>query len=91
MNTITKRQLNQQTAQALAAVTSLKPLLVTERGIARWRIEAVNAPADPVAKLRAEGRVTPAKAKPQDWPARTSGPYTPAQVDALFAESRGAQ
>jgi antitoxin (DNA-binding transcriptional repressor) of toxin-antitoxin stability system len=89
MNTITKRQLNQQTAQALAAVTLRKPLLVTERGIARWRIEAVDAPADPVAKLRAEGRVTPAKAKPQDWPAETGAPYTPAQVDALFADSRG--
>jgi len=89
MNTITKRQLNQQTAQALAAVTPLHPLLITERGIARWRIEAVDAPGDPVAKLVAEGRVTPAKANPQDWPEAACGPYTPAQVDALFADSRG--
>jgi len=89
MKTITKRELNQQTAQALAAVTPLEPLLVTERGIARWRIEVVNVPMDPVARLFAEGRITPAKEKPQDWPARVSGAYTPARVDALFAESRG--
>ena len=52
-------------------------------------LAAVTAPADPVAKLRAEGRVTPAKAKLQNWPERVSGPYTPAQVDALLADSRG--
>ena len=89
MKTISKRELNQQTAHALAAVTPFEPLLVTERGIARWRIEAVDAAVDPVARLFAEGRVTPAKAKPQAWPSRTSRAYTPAQVDALFADSRG--
>jgi antitoxin (DNA-binding transcriptional repressor) of toxin-antitoxin stability system len=89
MKTITKRELNQQTAQALSTVTPREPLLVTERGIARWRIEAVDVPADPVARLFADGRVTPAKAQPQAWPAPACGPYTPVQVDALLADSRG--
>ena len=86
MNTMTKGPSNQPTAQALAAVTPLTPLLVTERD----RIEAVDAPVDPVARLRAEARVTPARAQPLDWPEWTSGLYTPGQVDALWADSRGA-
>ena len=89
MKAVTKRELNQQTAQVLAAVTPLEPLLVTEHGIARWRIEVVDAPVDPVARLRDQQRITPAKAKPQDWGDQSSGQYTPAQVDVLFADSRG--
>ena len=50
---------------------------------------ATNAnPFPEFARLRAEGRITPAKAKPAPWPA-TKARYTPAQVNALFAESRG--
>lgn len=88
MNTISKRELNQQTAQVLDAVTEGRPVVVTERGVARWRIEAVQVSVDAVARLRAEGRITPAKRKPTPWPA-AKGRYTPAQVDALFKESRG--
>lgn len=90
MKTISKRELNQQTAQVLAAVRAGEPVLVTERGIARWRIEALDAAVDPVARLRAEGRITPAKAEPRAWPETTGLPrYTAAEVDALFADSRG--
>lgn len=88
MKTISKRELNQQTAQVLAAIHAGEPVLITERGIARWRIETVDAAADPVARLRAEGRITPAKAKPHAWPAAKAR-YTPAEVDALFVDSRG--
>lgn len=88
MNTISKRELNQQTAQVLDAVTEGRPVIVTERGVARWRIEAVQASGDAVARLRAEGRITPAKRKPAPWPVAKAG-YTPARVDALFKESRG--
>lgn len=88
MKTISKRELNQQTARVLAGVHAGEPVLVTERGIARWRIEMVDAIADPIARLLAEGRITPAKAKPHDWPAAKAR-YTPAEVDALFADSRG--
>ena len=90
MKTITKRELNQQTAQVLAGVSTGKPVLITERGIARWRIEAVDSIVDPVARLRAEGRITPAKAEPRAWPTHPGTPrYSTAEIDALYADSRG--
>jgi len=90
MKAVSKRELNQQTAQVLAEVRAGEPVLVTERGIARWRIEALDAAVDPVARLRAEGRITPAKSEPRPWPAAAgTRRYTPAEVDALFADSRG--
>lgn len=88
MKTISKRELNQQTAQVLARVTPQESVLVTERGVARWRIEAVEAVADPVARLQAQGRIVPAKVQPHPWP-RDRARYTPAQVDALLADERG--
>ncbi len=88
MKTVSKRELNQQTAQVLDGVSPGQPVLITERGIARWRIEAVDASTDPIARLRAEGRITAAKASPAPW-----GPIdrsrTPAEVDALLEEMRG--
>jgi len=88
MKTISKRDLNQQTAQVLAAIDAGESVLVTERGIARWRIEVVDASADPVARLRATGRIAPAKTNPAAWPV-TKARYTPAEVDTLFSGSRG--
>jgi antitoxin (DNA-binding transcriptional repressor) of toxin-antitoxin stability system len=88
MKTISKRELNQQTAQVLDRIHIGDPVLVTERGIARWRIEAVEASTDPIARLRAEGRIRPAKPRPKPWPT-VKARYTPAKVDALFADSRG--
>lgn len=88
MKTISKRELNQQTAQVLDAITAGQAVVVTERGVARWRIEAVKPSGDATEKLRAEGRITPAKRKPAPWPDGKPR-YTPARVDALFRESRG--
>lgn len=88
MKTISKRELNHQTAQVLDAVTAGHPVIVTERGVARWRIEAVESVNDPVARLRAEGRIKPAKAQPAPW-STAKARYEPSQVDALYAESRG--
>ena len=88
MKTISKRELNRHTASVLDDVAVGRPVIVTERGVARWRIESVSASTDTVARLRAEGRITPAKAKPAPWPVAKAR-YTPARVDALFAESRG--
>ena len=88
MKTISKRELNQQTAQVLDGIQIGKPVVVTERGIARWRIEAIEASTDPIARLRAEGRIQPARSRPNPWSA-VKARYTPAQVDALFADSRG--
>lgn len=88
MKTISKRELNQQTAQVLARVRASEPLVVTERGIARWRIESVDAARDPVVRMRMDGRIVPAKSDPQPWNAGKAR-YTPTEVDAIFADSRG--
>lgn len=90
MKTVTKRELNQQTAAILAAASAGEPVVVTERGVARWRIDAIDAHPDPVARLRAEGKIirvsgrTVGSAGFDDSPRR----YTPAEVDAVFAKSR---
>jgi antitoxin (DNA-binding transcriptional repressor) of toxin-antitoxin stability system len=88
VKTISKRDLNQQTALVLDAVSAGQAVIVTERGVPRWRIEAMEDSGDPVSRLLAAGRITPAKAKPAPWPVAKPR-YTPTQVDALFAESRG--
>jgi antitoxin (DNA-binding transcriptional repressor) of toxin-antitoxin stability system len=92
MKTISKRELNQQTAQVLAGVHAGEPVLVTERGIARWRIEVVDAASDPIARLRAEGRIRAASKNPPPWPENDEAAKqgrTPADVDALYEEMRG--
>lgn len=88
MKTISKRELNQQTAQVLAGIRADEAVLITERGQPRWRIEAIDSGHDAVARLRADGRIAPAKSTPLPWPAEENR-YTPAQVDALLADSRG--
>ncbi len=87
---ITKRELNQQTARVLARVKAGKPVLVTERGVARWRIEAVEADADPVARMRTEGLITPASRAPAPWPDEPADPrYTARRIATLLDEIRG--
>lgn len=92
MKEISEGALNQRTAEVLAAVRAGEPVLVTERGIPRWRIEAVEVETDPVARLRAAGRITPASENPMPWPADCETEMhgrTPADVDALLEEMRG--
>lgn len=88
MKMISKRELNQQTAQVLARVRASEPLYITERGVARWRIEAVDATRDPVVRMRLDGRIVPDKSVPRPWHAGRAR-YTPAEVDSIFADSRG--
>lgn len=84
---VSKRELNQQTAAVLAEVQAGETVLVTERGIPRWRIEALDTDIDAIARLTAQGRITaPRGGRP--WP-RDEARYTPAQVDAIYTESRG--
>ncbi len=89
--TVTKRELNQQTAQVLDRVRERGAILITERGVPRWRIEAVDGIPDPVERLRAQGRLIPAKHDPMPWPDRKpdAGGRTPADVDAMYAWVRG--
>ncbi len=92
MKAISKRELNQQTARVLAEVREDEPVYVTERGVPRWRIEATDGTADPLERLRAQGRVTTHKAHPMAWPedwAQRAQGRTPADVDAALAATRG--
>lgn len=92
MKTISKRELNQQTARVLACVREDEPVWVTERGVPRWRIEAADTTADPMARLRAQGRIIPPRKTPTPWPAdweQQRGDRTPADVDALLESMRG--
>jgi antitoxin (DNA-binding transcriptional repressor) of toxin-antitoxin stability system len=41
MKSISKRELNQNTAQVLEGVGIGEPVIVTERGVPRWRIESL--------------------------------------------------
>jgi len=89
MGTVTKRELNQRTADVLAEVTTGEPVTVTERGVPRWRIEAFDPAADPVAQLEAQGRISPRKSDPAPWPSNGEHGYTHADIDRLLADTRG--
>lgn len=90
MRTITKRELNQQTARVLADVASGETVVVTERGVPRWRIEALEAHPDPIERLRSEGRIVPAKKNPRAWTTdQGTRQYTAEEVDALLDDIRG--
>lgn len=92
MKEISKRELNQQTARVLAGVREGEPVLVTERGVPHWRIEVATAETDPIARLRAQGRIIARKSHPPAWPEnweRLGHGRTPAEVDALLDDMRG--
>lgn len=90
MTTISKRELNQQTAAVLSQVTDTDDVIVTERGAPRWRVSAVREADTALARLQREGRYTPPAASPAPWPETSAGPkYTSDEADALLDELRG--
>ena len=93
MTTVSKRELNQQTAAVLARVTDTENVVVTERGVPRWRLSSVTSTPEHegvLARLEQQGRSTPARSTPSPWPSRVGGPeYTTSEADALLAELRG--
>lgn len=90
MRTISKRELNQGTAAVLDQVTDTDDVVVTERGIPRWRVSAVRGRDTALARLEHEGRYTPPMSDPAPWPSRPGGPaYTQADADVLLDEMRG--
>lgn len=90
MAQVTKRELNQRTADVLAAVSDDADVVITERGVPRWRVSTVRPADTTLSRLEREGRYTPPAARPTAWPCRGAGPpRTDAQVDALLDETRG--
>lgn len=90
MPTVSKRDLNQQTAAVLDKVTDSEDVVITERGKPRWRISTVREPDTALARLERDGRYTPPAAEPAPWPTVPGGPtYTADEVDALIDATRG--
>lgn len=90
MRTISKRELNQQTAAVLAQVTDVDDVVVTERGKPRWRVSTVRESDTTLARWEREGRYTPPSVEPTPWPVAPGGPtYAADDVDAMLDEMRG--
>lgn len=90
MRTISKRELNQQTAAVLAKVTDVDDVVVTERGTPRWRVSLVRESDTMLARWEREGRYTPPSAKPAPWPVAPGGPtYAAGEADAMLNDMRG--
>lgn len=90
MRTVTKRELNQDTAAVLAKVTETDDIVVTERGRPRWRVSTVRDDDTALARLEREGRYTPPSKTPTPWPSHPGGrAYNTAEADALLDEMRG--
>lgn len=90
MKTITKRELNQRTAEMLDQVSDAEDVVVTERGRPRWRVSTMRESDSGLDRLEREGRYSPPVAAPAPWPDLPGGPaYTEGEVDALLDEMRG--
>lgn len=90
MQTASKRELNQHTAEVLGRVTDTDDVVVTERGKPRWRLSTVGDPTSALERLEREGRYTPPSPVPTPWPRHPGGPsYTEEEADALLDEMRG--
>jgi len=92
---VSKRELNQQTAQVLARVTADSPVIITERGEPRWKLSELDAEdlhLTGLARLQALGIATRPKEShfTGSWPEYVTGPKrTSAEVDELLAELKG--
>lgn len=88
MATVSKRDLNQRTAEVLAQVTESADLVVTERGRPRWRVSAYHAQESSLERLAREERFTPPSSNPTPW-SPSGVAYSDAEVDALLDDVRG--
>lgn len=90
VRTVTKRELNQNTASVLRQVTAAGDVIITERGVPRWRLSIFTDDDGPLSRLERAGLYTPPATEPAPWPAAPAGPsYTADQVAALLEDSRG--
>ncbi len=90
--TVSKRDLNQHTAQVLERLAETDDLVivVTERGKPRWSLSTYRETETGLTRLEREGHYTPPSDSPAPWPEHPGGPrYTGADVDALLDEMKG--
>lgn len=87
---MTKRDLNQNTAAVLDAARESNGIVVTERGVPRWRVTAYRHQTSPLAQMARDGRYSPPPPEPSPWSTgRDTRTYTDSEVDALLDETRG--
>ncbi|PRY56659.1 antitoxin (DNA-binding transcriptional repressor) of toxin-antitoxin stability system [Knoellia remsis] len=89
MKIVSKRELNQHTAAVLSEVTDADDVVVTERGVPRWRVSTVREAESTLSRLEREGLYTPPAAEASPWPRRALGRrYSEAELGDLLAEMR---
>ena len=88
--TVTKRELNQNTAGVLDMVAEGVDVIVTERGKPRWRIVFDQNPSlNYLERLEMQGLLTPANPNPPPWPDVSQyPPRNEEEVMALLDEIR---
>lgn len=90
MAMVTKRDLNQRTAEVLAQAAADGEVIVTERGEPRWRVSSYRGQDDPLARAERQGRYTPPASNREPWPTEVGGPrYRSEDVDALLDLMKG--
>lgn len=90
MTTVTKRDLNQRTAEVLAQADVAGEVIVTERGEPRWRVSSYHGQDDSLARAERQGRYIPSSPNRVAWPVEIGGPrYRSEDVDALLDQMRG--
>ncbi len=90
MTSVTKRDLNQRTAEVLAQAAVVGEVIVTERGEPRWRVSAYGGQDDPLARAERQGRYTPPASNRVPWPTEVGGPaYQSVDVDELLDQLKG--
>ena len=90
MSTVSKRDLNQHTAEVLAQVIQTGEVVITERGEPRWRVSSYDGGDDALARAERRGHYTPPPSTAVAWPATVGGPkYRSTDVDALLDEFKG--
>lgn len=89
--TVTKRELNQNTAAVLDLVAEGTDVVITERGKPRWRIVFdENPPMTHLERLEMLGLITPPNPNPTPWPDKSEMPHrTKEEMEALIEEMKG--
>lgn len=90
MESVSKRDVHEQTEAVLERVSEVGVVVVTERGTPMWRITAYRGEESVLDRLEREGHYSPPAPSPDPWPRHPGGSvYTAAEVDALLDDIRG--
>ncbi len=92
MDTVTKRELNQDTASVLARVTDTNDITVTEDGVPRWQITTYQPGISDMVDTSWSAELAPPPSLPPlpvQWPSDGEVPkYTEAQITEILDEIR---